>query len=208
MPKPYAVKAIEHAGSIGLIQRSVCWTDWDGNGLERCVLSQDDRQLILEGVVAGTRGGTYGAYYSVRTDALFRTREVLVKYIGGRTLHVSADGDGHWHDILGNRPVASLDGCFDIDIGVTPATNMLAIKRLGLAPQASQHIVAAYVPLPSQIEDDFVPRPVQQRYSCLIADRLYRYEGLFRGFCAELAVDDAGLVIDYPDTFRRVVETG
>nr|WP_303047816.1 putative glycolipid-binding domain-containing protein [Thalassospira lucentensis] len=188
-----------------MIERSVCWTDWDGNGLERCFMSQDDNQLILEGVVSGTREGTYGAYYSVRTDALFRTREVLVKYIGGRTLHIAANGDGNWHDILSDQPIPSLDGCFDVDIGVTPATNSLAIKRLGLAPQASQHIVAAYVPLPSQISGDFLPQPVQQRYSCLIEGKLYRYEGLFRGFCAELAIDDAGLVIDYPDTFRRVV---
>ncbi|WP_430471611.1 putative glycolipid-binding domain-containing protein [Thalassospira lucentensis] len=190
------------------MRTSVCWTNWQGQGLERCTLVQDDEHLILEGVVSGTRGGKYGAYYSVRADAQCRTREVLVKYIGGQTLHVVADGDGHWHDILGDRPVPSLDGCFDVDIGVTPATNTLAIKRLGLAPKARQDIVAAYVPLPSQIEGAFLPVPAQQRYTCLIADRRYRYEGLFRSFKAELELDRFGLVMNYPDTFRRMAENG
>ncbi len=49
-----------------------------------------------------------------------------------------------------------------------------------------------------------VPEAVRQRYTCLEAGRLYRYEELFRGYVGELNVDEDSLILDYPGTFRRV----
>ncbi|MEJ1990795.1 MAG: putative glycolipid-binding domain-containing protein [Maritimibacter sp.] len=183
---------------------TVAWTDWAGMGLERCTLDVQADGLSLEGVVIGTRGGDYGAHYRIETDAGFVTRDVWLRYIGGPELHVMSDGQGQWHDVLRDQPISALDGCFDVDIGVTPATNLLPIKRLKLADGANRDILAAYVPLPSQVEDAFLPRPAKQRYTCLSPDRAYRYEGLFRGFTADLEIDAHGLVLDYPETFRRV----
>ncbi len=183
---------------------AVRWRDWDGHGLEHCVCRQDDAGMILEGIVAGTRHGLYGGHYFVRTDADFRTREVRVVYVDGPRLHVEADAEGRWHDVIGNRAIPDLEGCVDVDIGMTPATNTLPIKRLELQEQESRDIAAAYVPLPDQIDGNFLPRRAEQRYTCLTPNRRYRYEGLFRGFTADLEVDEAGLVIDYPDTFQRV----
>ena len=181
------------------------WQDWDRNGMEHCVLRQDDSGVTLEGAVAGTRHGLYGGHYFVRTDAAFKTREVRVDYVDGPRLHVEADGNGYWSDLLGQRPLSDLDGCTDVDIGITPATNTLPIRRLKLRQQESREIAAAYVPLPDQIEGDFLPIRAEQRYTCLLPDRRYRYEGLFRAFTAELEIDDAGLVLDYPETFRRIL---
>lgn len=180
------------------------WQDWNFNGLEHCVFQQDNNGITLEGAVAGTRHRLYGGHYFVRTDAAFQTREVRVEYVGGPRLHVEVDSDGHWHDLLGQRSLPDLEGCFDVDIGITPATNTLPIKRLKLRQQESREITAAYVPLPDQVEESFVPLRAEQRYTCLLPERRYRYEGIFRAFTAELEIDDAGLVLDYPETFRRV----
>jgi uncharacterized protein len=182
----------------------VRWKDWEGRGLEHCVCREDAEGLVLEGVVAGTRQGAYGGHYFVRTDPDFRTREVRVAYVDGPYLHVQSDGDGNWHDAIGNRALPALDGCIDVDIGITPATNMIPIKRLKLKALESRDITAAYVPLPDQIEGDFLPQRAEQRYTCLTLDQRYRYEGLFRAFTAELEIDEAGLVLDYPDTFKRI----
>ncbi|WP_354540201.1 putative glycolipid-binding domain-containing protein [Roseovarius sp. MBR-6] len=182
----------------------VRWTDWEGRGLEHCVCRQDAEGLVLEGVVAGTRHGAYGGHYFVRTTPDFRTREIRVEYVGGPCLHVQSDGDGNWHDVIGNRALPALDGCIDVDIGITPATNTLPIKRLKLKAGESRDITVAYVPLPDQIDGNFLPQRADQRYTCLTPDQRYRYEGLFRAFTAELEVDEAGLVLDYPDTFRRI----
>ncbi|MBR9851931.1 MAG: putative glycolipid-binding domain-containing protein [Rhodobacteraceae bacterium] len=182
----------------------VRWQDWDGHGLEHCQCRESAEGMVLEGVVAGTRHGSYGGYYHVRTDVDFQVREVRVVYVGGPSLHVESDGHGNWHDVIGSRSLPNLNGCIDVDIGITPATNTLPIKRLNLREQESREITVAYVPLPHQIDGDFLPRPAKQRYTCLMPDRRYRYEGLFRAFTAELEVDEAGFVLDYPDTFRRV----
>jgi uncharacterized protein len=185
----------------------VRWRDWDDRGLEHCAFSQNDDGLILEGVVAGTRHGLYGGHYFVRTDIAFRTREVRVTYVNGPRLHIEADGEGFWHDVIGNRPISSLSGCIDVDIGITPATNSLPVKRLKLQEQASCDIAVAYVPLPNQIDGDFLPERAEQRYTCIIPDQRYRYEGLFRCFTAELDFDEVGLVLDYPETFRRIIDS-
>lgn len=182
--------------------RAVRWTDAEGQGLEHCLLSLTADGLTLEGMVAGTREGEYGAHYLVRADAEGRTREIRVRYAGGPELHVTADENARWRDEIAGQPLPDLEGCLDADLGVTPATNTLPVRRLGLAIDEAAAVKAAYVPLPSEIEGTFVPRTAAQRYTRL-GDRLWRYEGLFRNFTADLPVDDLGLVLDYPQLFRR-----
>lgn len=186
------------------MQVEVRWQAWNGGGLEHCVARESQDGLVLSGAVVGARGTEYGAFYDVRTDALFRTREVRVTYAAGPSLHVEADGEGTWRDVLAGVPLPELSGCIDVDIGVTPATNTLPIKRLNLAGDQSCDILAAYVPLPSQIGDRFTPTCAEQRYTCIEPGRKYRYEGLFRNFAAVLEVDTNGLVLDYPETFHRL----
>lgn len=182
----------------------VRWQDWEGYGLEHCVCLESANGLTLEGVVAGTRHGQYGGHYFVRADPQFRTREVRVEYVDGPRLHVETDGEGNWNDTIGRRQLPHLDGCIDVDIGITPATNTLPIKRLMLPAKESAEIAAAYVPLPDQVDGDFLPQRAEQRYTCLVPGQIYKYEGLFRAFTADLEVDEFGLVLDYPNTFRRI----
>ena len=107
-----------------------------------------------------------------------------------------------WRDAAGGHPLPDLQGCIDVYIRVTPATNTLPIRRLGLAVGDSRDIAVAYVPLP-QGAGDLRPRRVMQRYTRLDGPGRYRYEGLDSGFVAEIEVDAAGLVLDYPGVFRR-----
>ena len=86
----------------------VRWNDWEGHGLEHCVRIDTGDGLTLEGVVAGTRHGTYGGHYFVRADSAFRTREVRLEYVGGPLLHVESDGIGKWYDVIGNRELPNL----------------------------------------------------------------------------------------------------
>lgn len=167
----------------------VRWQAWDGNGLEHCFVKTDEGGMTLSGAVVGERGTRYGAFYFVRTDALFHTKEVRVQYASGPVLHVETDGCGNWIDCVTGSPLVDLNGCIDVDIGVTPATNTLPIKRLNLSAGESREILAAYVPLPSQLKGRFIPTPAEQRYTCLEVGKLYRYEGLFRNFTAALEID-------------------
>ena len=74
----------------------------------------------------------------------------------------------------------------------------------GFANEAGENAALniAYVKVP-----ELTFRPASQRYSCnwrAPTGAIVTYEGLFRGFKADLALDADGLVIDYPETFRRI----
>ena len=105
-------------------------------------------------------------------------------------LHV--DDQGHWRDDAG--PLPDLDGCLDVDISSTPCTNTLPIRRLALAIGESRDIDVAYLSVPR-----LTISRARQRYQRL--DRGYRYRS--GRFAADLTVDDADLVIDYPNLWRR-----
>ena len=184
-----------------LVQRS----DWDHKSREKCKSIHDVNGIQLEGDVAGTRDTTYKGHYFVRTDASLRTREVVVECTGGSRLHIFSDGEGTWTNRVSGDPLPSLQGCVDVDIGITPATNTLPIKRLGLRKGQSRDTTVCYAPLPSQTGGEFLAQRAEQRYPCIEEDRSYLYQGIFRGFQAVLEIDEVGLVIDYPETFRRTM---
>ncbi|ATG47193.1 putative glycolipid-binding domain-containing protein [Celeribacter ethanolicus] len=184
------------------VRIAVRWNAWEAEGMEHCHLLVDAQGAVLTAALSGGQSPAYAAQYMVAADAAFHTREVWVRYVGGPELHVTSDGEGHWRDTTRDEALPALAGCLDVDIAVTPATNMLPIRRLGLAEGESREIEVAYVPPPGEGVGRFLPRKVAQRYTCLGPER-YLYEGLSSGFAAEIEVDEHGLVRDYPGVFRR-----
>ena len=186
------------------MQREVVWAGWDGNMLEHLRLTVDDAGTLADGVVLGVDDGQpFRLRYRVRCDPAWRVREVTIDPLrpDAPGLSLRADGEGHWTTGDGD-PLPALDGCLDVDIRVTPFTNTLPIRRLGLRPGEAREIAVAYVAAPRM-----EVTPVRQRYTCLESrpdGGRYRYEGLSTGFVAELPVDADGLVLDYPGVFRRV----
>jgi uncharacterized protein len=182
-------------------ERNLMWTAWEGVGLEHLHFVQEERGAMAEGVVLGvSEGRAFRANYRVECDAQWRVREVELSLLLGQwqELRLAADGNGHWTDGAGHA-LEALEGCSDVDLSITPFTNALPIRRLNLKPGESGELLAAYI---SAMEMNVSPS--QQRYTCLQSG-LYRYadEGLYRGFSADLTVDEDGLVIDYPGLFRR-----
>jgi hypothetical protein len=89
--------------------------------------------------------------------------------------------------------------CLDIDIWPTPFTNSFPIRREPMAVGERRQFRMAWIFAP-----DLTVHPQSQAYTRL-ADRLYLFENLDgSGFRAELAVDEDGIVLDYPELFRRV----
>jgi hypothetical protein len=111
-----------------------------------------------------------------------------------QTLSLQPRSDGRW--FLNGQPVDGVDGCIDIDLGITPATNTLPIRRLNLAIGQSADVVATWVRFPS-----LAVEPLSQRYTRLSRDR-YRYES-DTGFTTELEVDDDGIVTTYEGGWER-----
>jgi len=94
--------------------------------------------------------------------------------------------------------IPAVAGCLDVDLAFTPATNLLPLRRLGLAIGESREMTAAWVRFP-----DLSIEPLAQRYTRL-DERRVRYESRGGAFTAELEVDELGLVVSYPPLWERV----
>jgi hypothetical protein len=174
------------------------WEDWSGRGLQHVVLTERADAIVAEAVCIVADDGDYAARYRIECDTGWRCRELDVEIIGAaRTLRLRGDGRGHWTDGDGTR-VPALEGAVDVDLPITPFTNTLPIRRLGLAAGASAEIDVVYVRAPAlSVEVD------RQRYTCIERLRRYRYDAVDGSFTAELEVDSRGLVVTYPGLFRR-----
>jgi hypothetical protein len=84
----------------------------------------------------------------------------------------------------------------DVDLGVTPATNTIPIRRLGLAVGESADISVVSIRFP-----DLAVAVEEQRYERQAPD-LYRYSS--GPYDAELVVDRSGLVLDYEQLWHAV----
>jgi hypothetical protein len=176
--------------------REVAWSALRWPGVEHVSISVRHGELSAAGRgIAVLDGVPTHVAYTLRTDQTGATRCVEITVSGPfptrtRTLH--ADGEGHWRDDAG--PLPDLDGCLDVDISFTPCTNTMPIRRLALAVGEARDIDVAYLSVPR-----LTVSRARQRYRRL--DSGYRYDS--GSFAADLTVDDADVVIDYPDLWRR-----
>jgi uncharacterized protein len=189
--------------------RDILWASWEAPGLQHLRLETGAATISADGaIIAVFDGVVFRASYRITCDMVWRVREVRVtiSHLAVTSLHLNADGAGHWSNASG-EPLLALDGCVDVDFAATPFTNTLPIRRLDLQPGESTEIAVVYIDAPS-----LEVMPVRQRYTCLARDAdsaHYRFEALPYaalpdGFVADLTVDADGLVKDYPPLFRRV----
>lgn len=184
--------------------RTICWTPiWnkslEGVGLEHLLLTERAADSVV--LAFDDESGPFRLTYRLTWDEAWQLRDaelVLATARSTRSLTLQTDGRGHWRD-GDDRPLAALDGCLDIDIWPTPFTNSFPIRREPMAIGERRQFLMAWVFAP-----DLTVHPQPQAYTRL-ADRLYLFENLDGSdFRAELAVDEDGIVLDYPDLFRRV----
>jgi hypothetical protein len=186
-------------------ERSVFWQPWQGLGMEHLRLVHYEDHIVARGEVLGIAGlAPFRLRYKIKCDLAWHTRKVdleLYDLHGCHDRHLKADGQGNWRDEA-HGSLSELAGCLDVDISATPFTNTLALRRLDLQPGENAGLTIAYLTVP-----ELTIRPVSQRYGCnwrAPTGTIVTYEGLFRGFKADLMLDADGLVIDYPETFRRI----
>jgi hypothetical protein len=186
------------------MERNVLFSRWNEPGLEHLHLVEQDEEILVDGLlIAIENHRAFRARYLIRCDNAWCVHAASLELLDDQSgkLHLQADGKGHWSTTNG-EPLPALDGCIDIDITVTPFTNTLPIRRLRLTPGASAEITVVYIELP---ELQF--KPAKQRYTCLSTNTngsVYKYEGLETGFTAELQVDNEGLILNYPDLWKKV----
>ena len=176
---------------------TVLWQDVTTGALDRCRLETGPDGLRLSGVVLTAAHGTpLDVRYLVETDPDGLTRRVELALDGGAVHRVLlADGTGRWRWEDGPE-LAEVAGALDVDLAVTPATNTLPIRRLGLDVGQAADLSMAWVRFPG-----LEVLASAQRYERLAPDRWRFSSG---DFTAELLVDPDGLVLDYAGLFRSL----
>ncbi len=189
--------------SLGDLDRTVCWTPVGGPGFEHLQLRAEDGGYVARSIVLGIDDTEtpFRLQYKIKTDQAWRTRKVWVRAatpVGESALALRSDGHGNWRNEDGTD-MPELRDCIDVDITATPFTNTLPINRMRLIPGQSLDIRVGYLAAPGL--DISVSA---QRYSRRGQENDIFFESPAHDFTALLPIDGDGLVLDYPQLFRRV----
>jgi hypothetical protein len=185
----------------------VLWAAWEGRGFEHLDLRQEAGAVRADSLIIAVDddGHPFRARYVVECDGGWAVRRARIEVLEGpgRRMEIRVGGDGHWTDAATASPLP-LDGCVDIDIYPSPFTNTLPIRRLADATVGrAVAIDVAWVLLPA-----LTIQAKPQEYTLLErggSGSRWRFRSLDSDFTVELAVDDNGLVLDYPGIARRVL---
>ena len=149
-------------------------------------------EVLEAGVAARLR-------YAIDCDPQWCTRSATIDGEADGTpvrFALVSDGSGHW--TRDGEPVHELEGALDVDLGFTPATNTLPIRRLGLGVGASAPVASAWLRFP-----ELRLERLEQTYT-REAELIFRYHALVDGepFTARLDVDPFGRVLTYEGLWR------
>lgn len=174
--------------------QSILWRRLDRPGHEFARVSSQDSSWLLSGTAAFAHElQACRLDYVIGCDSEWRTVSCRVTgWLGNHSIEIdiSVDSTGQWR--LGTECPA-VSGCVDIDLNFSPSTNLLPIRRLGLAVGEEAEVQAAWLRFPS-----FALERLDQRYRRIDVET-YRYESAGGSFVTELKVNSAGFVIRYPD---------
>jgi hypothetical protein len=174
--------------------RSVMWKPIDAPGLEVLELHERDGWRLVGTVLIPFDSTPAQVVYIIQCDEHWQTRDVQILVHQRRNAHLFLRRKKRW--FVNNQAHPDLADCIDVDLGITPATNTLPIRRLKLETGESKEVTAAWVRFPS-----LDVQPLVQTYTRL-SEFEYRYQS--PNFETRVLVDDLGLVVEYERGWARV----
>ncbi|MFC3612681.1 putative glycolipid-binding domain-containing protein [Lutimaribacter marinistellae] len=174
----------------GKVLAEARWRRLDGPGEDKCRLIEEPGGFMLTGHARFGVGGSEAALdYIVRCDRDWRTTSADVAgffHEEEAAWRIKRDSDG-W--MLNEKP-SGLAECVDIDLAMTPATNLLPIRRLSIAKGCRAEVTAAWF----RPDEGGRLDPLVQSYSCLTSEHVH-YASF--GFQAVLHIHPSGFVTEY-----------
>lgn len=181
--------------------RTVFWRRLNGEGHDACRLARLDEGWRLAGTAVFQEAGQPPAClsYEVDCDARWHTRRGSVRgWVGERLVdgQIAKAPDGAW--IFNGQEVPGLEGCLDLDLGFTPATNLFQLRRVGLAVGDAAEVPVAWL----DAGGDTLGL-LAQRYERR-GEAAYWYEAPRFDYQALLRIEASGFVSDYPGLWQQV----
>jgi hypothetical protein len=195
------VRSERHGVDCAVASPSVLfWRKLDSPGHDSCRFFKLADGYRLRGAAVFLESGLVcHLQYDVIADAAFRTRSACVAGFVGKTsveLRIQTSGDQRWE--VDGKHDSRIDGCLDVDLGFTPATNLLPLRRLALRVGQEAEAPAAYLEFPAMQFS-----VLSQRYKRL-SRTAYAYEAPRFGYRGILRVSAIGAVVQYPGLFELV----
>ena len=171
----------------------ILWQRLDVPGCESALLEKTSSGWRLSGfAVFQDAQQNCGLGYTIDCDEIWQTQSAKVfGHIGISPCDYELEVTGGAWWINGTEQPQTA-GCIDIDLGFSPSTNLLPIRRLSLAEGESAKTRAAWLQFPGM---SLVP--ADQVYTRMTGTQ-YRYESLESGFASVLETNSDGLVTSYP----------
>lgn len=181
---------------------TILWKRLDVEGHDCCRMVQSDDGWVFDGKAVFVEAGDAVALdYGFSCDSQWRTKRAAISgWMGTRDISLMIErgtaGDWRLNGVTQDVPGDLLD----IDLGFTPATNILPIRRLQLAVGDEAKAIAAYLAFP-----DLRLGVLEQTYRRIGATR-YAYKGLtYEGV---LDMSPEGFVLNYPGLWTAIAAPG
>jgi hypothetical protein len=175
---------------------SILWRRLDVPGHDACRLERNASAWQLDGsaVFRLEDGRPAALNYRVRCDLHWHAQWGTVRgWVGDSAVDVSIARDAHGHWKLNDEAVPDLSHCVDLDLGFTPATNLLQLRRLNLAQGEGADAPAAWL----DVEGGGGLSELMQRYQ-RTGDGSYAYVSKRFDYAETLGVNGDCFVHDYP----------
>ncbi len=181
------------------LEHLVLWRRFDCSGHDSCCLwkTSDGWQLSGTAIFLFDQKPCLLSY-EVNTDSRWKTCTADISGYAGKsvvTLAIAHTLNNYWS--INSIELQTAAGCIDLDLGFTPATNLIAIRRFALAVGARSQASAAWLDFP-----DFTLKLLEQHYHRISHDR-YEYSAPSLGYADVLEVDDYGAIVRYPHLWEQ-----
>jgi hypothetical protein len=179
----------------GSVPAPILWRRLDLAGHDAATLQLGARGAVLSGMAVFQESGPNALAYVVHVDRGWNTTEGRVWGWHGRRaieLRLHRDDAGIW--TMNGASWPGVEGCVDLDLSFTPATNLLPLRRLSLDVGESAEVRSAWLEWPEIRLAELVQRYARR------TETEYDYESDLPGgelFRTTLRVGPDGWVVDY-----------
>lgn len=178
--------------------KTILWRKLPNSGLEFCQFALEHEISFRGEVIINNEINPIYVSYLVECDIEGNTKsaEILQRTEDGEArIYLHRDNKNRWYK--NDIEIKEVFGLLDIDIGVTPSTNILPIRRLKLELGESKELSAVWVRFP-----ELSIHALEQKYTRIQKD-LYLYESIVSGYKAEIKVDHNCIVQSYESEWER-----